>query len=533
MLEGTRQVERQSLRIRVGLGARFPHELPNIYVADLGDMPFLPHVDHVGWVCFAAGEGLSLRASTPDQLVEDAVGRALVTIADGLGGRSARDVYDELEAYWRDLDDGNLVAAHLDPNGGHREILVAFARVGGRPTFPYVADDFSAVLDFDPQAKRHATEKAGLLVRLADTCIEEPLDPRRFSDAGWVRDYVRRHITDADEARLRAITARKKLWPFVVLNVPRPVGGRSLVGLHYEQVHGGHPLLDGETREPVRYVAFDRRDRPSLLARGGAMTNLANTKVALVGCGAVGGHVAINLAASGIGSLHLIDHDQLSSENVFRHVLGRSALGLNKAIAMRAELQRKYPFVRVTADKRRAEDAHAAGDLDWSTFDLVVVTIGDVTVSRRLNAELATARTAALFTWLEPLGIGGHALLAHVDDVTAGCYECLFLDDHGAETLTSTADFAAAGQVFTRDVTGCASVFTPYGNLDASRTAEVAARLAVEALSATSPVPRLRSWRGDPREFTRRYALSERWNRSDGSEHAFARPSCRVCGGAR
>jgi hypothetical protein len=242
VLDGTREIEGRVVGLRVGLGARFPHELPNVYVRDIDSVPFLPHVDRLGWVCFAASEGISVRASTPDALVEEAVDRALVTVGDGLTGRSARDVYDELEAYWRDLHDGHLVAAHLDPHGASREILVAFARVRQKPAFPYVADDFASVPAFDPGAKRHPSEKAALLVRLSDSCIDEPLDPRRFADAAWTRAYVQRHLTADDQLRVRALAARKKLWPFVVLNVPRPAGGRSLVGVHYEQVQKGHPF---------------------------------------------------------------------------------------------------------------------------------------------------------------------------------------------------------------------------------------------------------------------------------------------------
>ena len=531
ILDGTREVQGRQLSLRIGLGARFPYELPNIYVTT-SELPFLPHVDKHGWVCFVQSEGLSLRSGSPSDLVYEALDLALSTIAKGLTGENAQDVFDELEAYWRDYVDAPLVPAHLDPDDGLREIVVAFDRVAGRPAFPYVADNFDVVSAFDSRTKRHATEKTGVLVRLGDSALHEPLDPRRFAEAGWVREYVRRHISDADHTKLGRIVARRKLWPFVVLNVPRAAGGRSLVGLHYTQVHGDHPLLGAETREPVGYVAFDRRDRIAVQARGGAMTKMSKMKVAVVGCGSVGGHVAVNLAAAGIGALHLVDHDGLSTENIFRHVLGRSALGINKAVALRDELHRRYPFIDVTSDPRTCDAARAAGALDWRKFDLVVVTIGEVTTSRQLNAELAAAETATVFTWLEPLGIGGHAVLAHVG-TSPGCYECLFRDAEGAETLTSTADFAAPGQVFTRDLTGCASVFTPYGHLDASRTAELAARVAIAALSCAVPVPTLQSWQGDTSEFTKSFRLSERWSRPDPDPTAFAHAACSVCGGAR
>lgn len=532
-IEGHRDIAGHSVRLRVGLGPRFPYELPNIFVADPTELPFLPHVDRAGWVCFAQTEGLVLRASEPERIAQEAFNRALHTLEEGLIGRNASDTYDELEAYWREWSSCPAAPAYLDPDGRLRRIVVAFARPRkGLPgSFPYVADDFANVAAFDARIERHAGQKTALLVPLSRSVLDEQIDPGAFANAEWVRDFVRRHLTAADTEQLRAIAkSEKKLWPFVVLSVPRPAGGRSLVGLHYEQVRDGeHPLLGGTTKIRVRHVALERRDPAALLARGGATTELRNKRVLVVGCGAVGGHVAINIASLGVGAIHLVDHDKLSTENVFRHVLGRAGLGASKAVALKRDIEGRYPFISVSADARRIEDLMHAPDFDWERFDLVVVTTGDITLSRRINEELARAETATIFTWLEPLGIGGHALLAHVGENYRGCYDCLFWDVDGQEVLANRADFAAPGQHFARDLAGCASVFTPYGNLDASSTANLAARLALSALTDAEIRPKLVSWRGDPTVFQRNYRLSERWHDSDAHEFVLPHAACPVC----
>jgi hypothetical protein len=530
-IEGEREVAARTVRLRIGLGERFPHDLPSVYVAELGALPFLPHVERDGRVCYVQREGVVVEASAPDRVVEEAFDRALQTIEDGLIGRNAREIYDELEAYWRELDGANSVPGYVDPNGPLRKIIVAFARDRGRVVFPYVADNFAAVSAFDPTIKRLTSEKIGLFIPLARSVLDERLDPRSFTDGDWVRAFVERHLTRADGERLRSFAAsREELWPFVVLSVPRPQGGRSLVGLHYEQAHGGHPLLDGRAHRPVRPICLTRRDRRALLERGGAATNLGRARVAIIGCGAVGGHVAMNLASAGVASLCLVDPDHLSTENTFRHVLGRSSRGRPKAVAMKHDIQRRYPFVAISAEAKRIEELMTEPGFDWQQFSLVVITIGDVTVSRMLNENLARAHTAAIFTWLEPLGIGGHALLAHLGEELRGCYDCLFWDGDGQERLANRADFAAPGQSFTRDVAGCGSVFTPYGNLDASRTAELAARLALSALSGSVLEAKLVSWRGDPAAFhAAHYRLSDRWNVSASEPFPLAQAACQTC----
>jgi len=47
---------------------------------------------------------------------------------------------------------------------------------------------------------------------------------------------------------------------------------------------------------------------------------LLETSVLVVGCGGLGNYVAVNLAASGIGKIHLIDHDKVNISNLHRQV---------------------------------------------------------------------------------------------------------------------------------------------------------------------------------------------------------------------
>lgn len=513
-IEGTHSFGERDVRFRVGVCDRFPIVLPHIVVADRAAMPFMPHLEHDGRICFLVEEGLVLRASDPNAVLTRAVRTALETVEKGLSGENAKDVYDELDRYWLDATTlPKATAAWIDSNRILRPIRVAFerARRQSEPTFRYAAETFADVHAWDPGIERAKKEKVGLYVPLEASVLDEPINPASFDAAAWVRDFVARHLSSENKERLGDVLARTTIWPFVVLGIPRAKhAGRTLVGLHYVQVHGGHPLATGTTSHRVRKVVLRRYDAAVLHERGGAMTRLRSMKVLVVGCGAVGGHVAMNLATSGIGKIVLVDSDTLKPENTFRHVLGKAAVDLNKAVALRTEIRRRFPYVEVEdvkGDVLRAK-------IDWGEYHLVIATTGNITLSRWLNEELAKADTAAVFTWLEPLGIGGHALLTHVRG--PGCYECLFRDPKGNELLENAADFAAPGQDFTRDLAGCTSTFTPYGALDAVRTAELATRIALSALTGENIEHAMRSWKGpsdafekNDKQTSRRYALDE------------------------
>jgi molybdopterin/thiamine biosynthesis adenylyltransferase len=48
---------------------------------------------------------------------------------------------------------------------------------------------------------------------------------------------------------------------------------------------------------------------------------LQNTSVLIVGCGGLGSPIAVYLASSGIGKIHLVDFDTVAISNLHRQVL--------------------------------------------------------------------------------------------------------------------------------------------------------------------------------------------------------------------
>ncbi|EPY2303472.1 thiamine biosynthesis protein ThiF [Clostridium sporogenes] len=72
------------------------------------------------------------------------------------------------------------------------------------------------------------------------------------------------------------------------------------------------------------------------------------SKVAIAGLGGLGSNIAVNLARTGIGHLHLIDFDIVEPSNLNRQQYKIKHLGLYKTEALRNEIEEINPFIKIT-----------------------------------------------------------------------------------------------------------------------------------------------------------------------------------------
>ncbi|WP_437508309.1 ThiF family adenylyltransferase [Sorangium sp. So ce1099] len=534
--EGHVEIGGRGVALRVGLCARFPLALPQIFVVLPETLGALPHVEHDGRICYRSSEGLLLDHRAPLLILEEAVDAAIQTVAAGVSGANWLDFLDELEAYWRQLTGADPLPCYVEPDDRLRRIDVGRSS-RGKPAF--IADSFAEVRAFwNGRSATHVPLSAAHYVPLTSTVLEERFNPRQLLSQEWARAFVLRHLSRENLKEFERLGSKDFPRALVTLGVPRPSGGKGLIALDYHEVTGGNPLLHGTTRQPVRVVAVDRRDRAVIVARSVGALHLSKRRVALVGCGAVGGHLALLLARAGVRHLTLIDPDKLTAGNTLRHVLGHSAIGTPKVDAMKQEIAGKVPYMEIELHRKRIEQLLQSREIDLGKIDLLLYAAGDPTVGLYVNEQMhrATSAPALLLTWLEPHGIGGHALLANTLRAGArGCFECLFDSPLGEGERRNRADFAGPDQHFAKDVSGCATMYTPYADLDAARTAELAARLALDFLQGREVGHPLLSWKGDGSAFraagfrtSDRHELGE--TQLHGGRFDYVREACVVCG---
>jgi molybdopterin/thiamine biosynthesis adenylyltransferase len=222
-----------------------------------------------------------------------------------------------------------------------------------------------------------------------------------------------------------------------------------------------------------------RADPVFLQRRIGAQADLDKFRVVVIGCGAIGGFVAISLASAGITKLTLIDDDALRTDNAMRHFLGLSEVGVHKVTALRTEIWRRLPQVTIVTRAQRVQKVMSDEPEVLLDNDLVVLATGDHALELYISYQLRKD-VRLVHAWVEALGVGGHALL---DAQTGrGCLKCLYEEDDDFGLICRPSLFAP-GQSFTFQLAGCAGAFTPFGVLDAQGIAVEATRLALRALT--------------------------------------------------
>jgi threonine dehydrogenase-like Zn-dependent dehydrogenase len=267
--------------------------------------------------------------------------------------------------------------------------------------------------------------------------------------------------------------------------------------------------------------------------RGGASTAMLSKHVVIIGCGAIGAVVADALAATGVGRLTLVDYDDYSEDNVFRHVLDPIWIEMPKVHGLQYQLERHYPGLKVVP---RATDGHDwLRGADLSDVDAVIFALGLPTLEQFFSRELRKKNKLLpiLFTWLEPLDLGGHSVLTWTQG--EGCLDCLYRDDDGVPSLQSRIAFLAPNQAVSKTITGCGSVFVPYGALQSRRTALMAAEHILSALSDETG-PSYRYWAGEGRAAAAQNLRTTPWwdaarttvPSAAQSKRAFGRP-CKTC----
>lgn len=488
---------------RVALPAEFPDRAPEIFLTSAQNVR-LAHVERTGKICIAPSTGVLLDATRPRQLVRDAVARA----GDVLllpGPRHEEDRLSEFSAYW---------ASNADSLPYHSICDVPFQ---AGPVVIYEVFGARGLIA-DSESRGHQwLERTGKKIKGSREAyalaLAVPWEPPGFGDIVTLqdaRDLLRDRCAGPSFDGFWEWLKGRGLPATVVLSQVLPHGATVLFALElppppsgYEKVWRNGFRPGKERRELQLPYAFGqeceralvrRIDQPFLLERVGGNSSMLGRTVAVVGCGAVGSHVAMALAGSGIGKLHLIDKERLEPENQHRHVLGAAYVGLPKVEGLKCEIGRRFPEVEVTTDFREILDVFGdpAGIARILSSSLVVFAIGDETLELRLN-QLSQRSIPRVHAWLEPRGLGGHVLQTGAPDST-GCYACMFRTD-GTYGLVNQSAMAAPGQTLQATLEGCSGVFTPFGLADAQRAGVEAARVVVDALEGVAArTSRLLTW---------------------------------------
>jgi len=458
--------------------------LPAVHLVD--NEQLLAHVSCTGWVCVNDSEALSIDLSRHADTVAQTVVATLDLLEHSLDDISQGYVefFNELEGYWSNLPETILGKTAVEVDECSR-VVSSYSETEDISSIPYFLE-VSAKKPIEFPKEETCVHRA-IYVALASPVL--PPAPKQSLTV----DYLQKLADGFD-------SSQQSLWNTLLGNspeaervallvsMPRSAGGRSLIGFTFG-VMNGQPTPDS----PIVNLLMVRHTVSHMRERGGADLRLGSRHVAVFGCGSVGSEVADALATSGVGKLTLVDPQLFASDNVFRHALGPFWIGTPKARALQATLLTRYPGVEVEAV---ADSAYRWLLSNTKTdVDGFVVALGMPTLERQLARALRQCHPSVpvVHTWLEPLDLGGHAIL--VNSSGRGCLDCLYRDDEGIDSLSCRTSYLEPGQTLTRNLTGCASTFTPYGAIQSRRTALLAAEQMLEALNGAE-MPQYAYWTG-------------------------------------
>jgi molybdopterin/thiamine biosynthesis adenylyltransferase len=214
-------------------------------------------------------------------------------------------------------------------------------------------------------------EFALLDVREKDEWDQGHLDSALFLPRGFLEVRVEKSLPDKNQpiivycaGGVRSALAAKSLNQLGYTNV------RSMAGGYSAWKDNGYAVV---VPEKIGSDQMARYSRHLLIPEVGeeGQLKLLKSKVLLVGAGGLGSPAAVYLAASGVGTLGLIDNDVVDVSNLQRQILHwTSSVGVSKTDSARRTLFEVNPDVKVQTHNVRLDASNALDIL--ADYDVII-----------------------------------------------------------------------------------------------------------------------------------------------------------------
>lgn len=556
-------IEGKLLTIQIALPKRFPLDKPMFFLKNPKVLGFLPHIEKDGFVCYSFDEGLLLDQSNPSGIVREAFIRAETTLCEGILKINHKDFLKEFESLWSRQKNIVLVDTIFSPGDCFEKILVFVDEKSGKTVFVNKLDDENKrVLKtlYKCDVLKEFQTYRGIYIPLREGTDIIPPTYWDFWDIKQIKKVIFNNITSSTKRKLNTYikkqTFKRNEKEYILISIPLGKEQKILIGIllkDFTKQKSGkiiypfqHPLKRVQCTFSIFPLTVKRHDKEYLLNRTLGNNRLLGKKVTVVGLGSLGSRIVFELARAGVTDFTIIDKDKIDIDNIYRHELGADSLywrldnkfsPISKAEAMKVELNHRFPYLNVEYETADVLDLMDEEKEIIINSDLIIVALGSPTIELYLNEKFFRMENIppVIFTWIDPLGVGGHALLTN-NQQKKGCFRCLYTHpDDSNHLIQNKASFAASDQFFGKTLAGCESMFTPYGSMDALQTAITATRLAVNTLNQHVIGNPLISWKGDGDELLAQgFRVSNRYGFTSeqlyDSRYLYKADNCSVCG---
>ena len=201
--------------------------------------------------------------------------------------------------------------------------------------------------------------------------------------------------------------------------------------------------------EPAAELSLDevrRYSRHLIIPEVGmdGQKRLKNAKVLVIGAGGLGSPALLYLAAAGVGTLGIVEFDEVDESNLQRQVIhGQSDLGRPKAESARDRVAEVNPYVHVVVHGERLDNDNA---LDiFGQYDLIVD--GTDNFATRYLVNDAAVLLAKPYVWGSIFRFDGQASVfwPAAPGGEAPCYRCLYPEPPPPGMVPSCAEGGVLG----------------------------------------------------------------------------------------
>lgn len=431
-----------------------------------------PHLGVNGWLCYLAANTVVLD-------IFDPIGQTLRCLAEAervlgcvIRGEMVDDLEEEFFVHWY----SQLCLFDMQKlERGEVPAFCVISKTGART--PVLTDDLERTVAKIDALQLHQKRQRMLAYVVGSSAQPRPSQkawpPETVADIlSWQRELDKRCARKIQQ-RISEAHRMKLKDALIFISTPK---------LNYGfQVHFEQSILDDEKfklargterlyslrvtrltaiRIDEKYIA--QRNIPSL-------KTLAGLKIALIGCGTIGGYLADMLvkagAGTGGGKLTLVDFELLMPQNVGRHRLGLPFAFKNKADGIATVLQNDAPGISVRALEVDVRDAHL-GDID-----LLIDATGEEALGHWLTSNYVPS-TPMLSVWIEGPGAAVRGLMKTAGD--GACYRCLSTYSRAGQfsTVQGGVPHVMAGH-------GCEGLYVPFPATVSIQAAALGAEMAL------------------------------------------------------
>ena len=159
---------------------------------------------------------------------------------------------------------------------------------------------------------------------------------------------------------------------------------------------------------------------------------LLQASILLIGAGGLGSPIALYLGAAGVGTLTIVDDDQVDTSNLQRQIAHCvTDVGVNKAKSAAISVQAINPFARVRAIQERLPAEALQLELDQADL---VIDATDNAATRYLLNQLCWQRRTPLVSGAAVRWEGQISVFDPRQE--SPCYQCLYPDTKADTTQT-------------------------------------------------------------------------------------------------